>query len=126
SGRARGLRAPPEPRARCTGGNASLFAATSGARTSAAFRGARGSPRLAARPRVAMRSLILLGSTGSIGRQTLDLLRAEPGRHRVVGLAASRSQELLRRQVEEFRPAFVALTDPEAAAAIAPTLPAST
>jgi 1-deoxy-D-xylulose-5-phosphate reductoisomerase len=73
-----------------------------------------------------MRSLILLGSTGSIGRQTLDLLREEPGRHRVVGLAAGRSFDLLRRQIEEFRPSFVALSDPEAAAALAPGLPRDT
>jgi 1-deoxy-D-xylulose-5-phosphate reductoisomerase len=73
-----------------------------------------------------MRSLILLGSTGSIGRQTLDLLRAEPGRHRVVGLAAARSFDLLRRQIEEFRPSFVALSDPEAASRIAAELPRGT
>jgi 1-deoxy-D-xylulose-5-phosphate reductoisomerase len=73
-----------------------------------------------------MRSLILLGSTGSIGRQTLDLLRAEPGLHRVVGLAAGKSFDLLRSQIEEFRPAFVALADPEAAAALAKDLPRST
>lgn len=73
-----------------------------------------------------MRSLILLGSTGSIGRQTLDLLRAEPGSHRVVGLAAKKSFDLLKEQVEEFRPAFVALTDAEAAEALAGELPPST
>jgi 1-deoxy-D-xylulose-5-phosphate reductoisomerase len=73
-----------------------------------------------------MRSLILLGSTGSIGRQTLDLLRAEPGRHRVVGLAAGKSFDLLGEQVEEFRPAFVALSDAEAAASLAKSLPRGT
>ena len=73
-----------------------------------------------------MRSLLLLGSTGSIGRQTLDLLRDEPGSHRVVGLAARRSVDLLAEQVLEFRPAFVALVDEEAAAAIRPRLPAGT
>jgi 1-deoxy-D-xylulose-5-phosphate reductoisomerase len=73
-----------------------------------------------------MRSLLLLGSTGSIGRQTLDLLRAQPGLHEVVGLAARRSSDELGRQVEEFRPRFVALADEEAAAALRPRLPAAT
>jgi 1-deoxy-D-xylulose-5-phosphate reductoisomerase len=73
-----------------------------------------------------MRSLLLLGSTGSIGRQTLDLLREQPGLHEVVGLAARRSFELLARQVEEFRPRFVALSDEAAAAALLPRLPGST
>ena len=73
-----------------------------------------------------MRSLLLLGSTGSIGRQTLDLLRAEPGLHEVVGLAARRSTDLLADQVAEFRPRFVAVTDEEAAARLAPRLPSVT
>ena len=73
-----------------------------------------------------MRSLILLGSTGSIGRQTLDLLRAETGRHKVVGLAAGKSFDLLQRQIAEFRPSFVALSDAEAAAELAKELPPST
>lgn len=73
-----------------------------------------------------MRSLLLLGSTGSIGRQTLDLLREEPGSHRVVGLAARRSVDRLCEQVLEFRPPLVALVDEEAAAAIRPRLPAGT
>jgi 1-deoxy-D-xylulose-5-phosphate reductoisomerase len=73
-----------------------------------------------------MRSLLLLGSTGSIGTQTLELLREQPGAHRVVGLAARRSTEILRAQVEEFRPLFVALSDPEAADALRPHLPPST
>jgi 1-deoxy-D-xylulose-5-phosphate reductoisomerase len=73
-----------------------------------------------------MRSLLLLGSTGSIGKQTLDLLREQPGSHRVVGLAAKRSTDLLRLQVEEFRPALVAVTDEEAAETLRPHLPAGT
>ena len=48
--------------------------------------------------------LALLGSTGSIGRQALEVVRALPGRFRVVGLAAGRNIELLRAQIEEFGP----------------------
>ena len=69
------------------------------------------------------KSLILLGSTGSIGTQTLDVLRASPGRFRVDGLAAGRSWELLLEQALEWRPRLVALTDPEAADALRPKLP---
>ena len=51
-----------------------------------------------------MKGLVILGSTGSIGRQTLDIVRAFPEELRVVGLAAGLNLELLREQLEEFRP----------------------
>lgn len=73
-----------------------------------------------------MKSLALLGSTGSIGRQTLDLVRASQGRLRVAALTAQRSWRELVEQAREFRPAVVALADPEAAAAAGPHLPAGT
>lgn len=72
-----------------------------------------------------MPSLLLLGSTGSIGKQTLELVRASPARHRVVGLAAQRSWPLVLEQAREFGARFVALTDPEAALAIRAELPPS-
>ncbi len=72
-----------------------------------------------------MQSLLLLGSTGSIGTQTLDLLRTHPGRQRVVGLAAGRSVDLLRTQIEEWRPRFVAVSDAAAADRLRPSLPDS-
>jgi len=62
-----------------------------------------------------MKTLVVLGSTGSIGTQTLDVCRAHPDRFRVVGLAAGRSWELVREQVREFRPRFVALANGAAA-----------
>ncbi|WP_372728520.1 1-deoxy-D-xylulose-5-phosphate reductoisomerase [Nocardioides sp.] len=53
------------------------------------------------------RDVVILGSTGSIGTQALDLVRANPDRFRVVGLTAGGSHpDLFARQVEEFRPAF--------------------
>ena len=58
-----------------------------------------------------MRTLAILGSTGSIGTQALDVVRAEPGRHEVVALAAGSSVALLAEQVAEFRPKVVAVTD---------------
>ena len=54
-----------------------------------------------------MRRIVVLGSTGSIGRQTLDIVRAFPDEFDVVGLAAGSNTELLRQQVEEFNPAHV-------------------
>ena len=51
--------------------------------------------------------LAVLGSTGSIGTQTLDIVRTFPDDFRVIGLAARRSLELLETQVREFRPKLV-------------------
>jgi 1-deoxy-D-xylulose-5-phosphate reductoisomerase len=53
---------------------------------------------------------VVLGSTGSIGTQALDVCRAAPDRFRVVGLTAGGSRpDLFAAQVEEFRPAFSGL-----------------
>jgi len=57
--------------------------------------------------------IVVLGSTGSIGTQTLDVVRAMPERFRVVGLSGHSRCNLLAEQVEEFRPDAVAMTDPE-------------
>jgi 1-deoxy-D-xylulose-5-phosphate reductoisomerase len=65
-----------------------------------------------------MRALLVLGSTGSIGTQALDVVRASPGRFRIEALAAGRSWQALLEQAREFRPRLVAVTDPEAAAAL--------
>ncbi len=51
-----------------------------------------------------MKNVVVLGSTGSIGAQTLDVIRALPREFNVVGLAAGRNIELLTRQAEEFTP----------------------
>jgi 1-deoxy-D-xylulose-5-phosphate reductoisomerase len=49
----------------------------------------------------------LLGSTGSIGRQTLDVIRSHPGRFSVVALAAGSNVTLLEQQAREFRPRMI-------------------
>ncbi len=59
--------------------------------------------------------IVILGSTGSIGTQCLDVIRRLPGRFRVVGLAAGSNVGLLAKQVEEFRPKVVSLASSEAA-----------
>jgi len=59
---------------------------------------------------VTARDIVILGSTGSIGTQALDLVRAHPDRFRVVGLTAGGSHpELFEAQVAEFAPAFSGL-----------------
>jgi 1-deoxy-D-xylulose-5-phosphate reductoisomerase len=55
------------------------------------------------------RRLTILGSTGSIGRQALDIVRAHPDRFDVVALSAAANVDLLRRQAAEFEPERVAL-----------------
>jgi 1-deoxy-D-xylulose-5-phosphate reductoisomerase len=63
-----------------------------------------------------MRSITILGSTGSIGTQALDVVRRNPERFRVVGLsAAGMNLELLAGQVREFLPPVIAIADDEAA-----------
>ncbi len=71
-------------------------------------------------------TVAVLGSTGSIGTQTLDVIRAAPGRYRVASLAAARSVDLLAAQAEEFRPPRVALVDGSRAGELAPRLPEGT
>jgi 1-deoxy-D-xylulose-5-phosphate reductoisomerase len=62
-----------------------------------------------------MRTICILGSTGSIGTQALDVIRRNPDRFRVVGLAAGTSHDLLVGQIREFMPPLVAIADEEAA-----------
>jgi 1-deoxy-D-xylulose-5-phosphate reductoisomerase len=56
-----------------------------------------------------MKSIALLGSTGSIGVNTLDLVRQFPDRFKVHGLVAGRNLKLLAEQIKEFRPSCVAI-----------------
>ena len=58
-----------------------------------------------------IKKIAILGSTGSIGTQALDLCRRHPDRYRVVALTARGSKEKLFEQVREFRPEIAGLTD---------------
>lgn len=62
-----------------------------------------------------MKRLSILGSTGSIGRQTMEIVRRYPEEFSVVALAANASVELLEEQVREFRPRAVCVYDRDAA-----------
>ncbi|MGC8915712.1 MAG: 1-deoxy-D-xylulose-5-phosphate reductoisomerase [Thermoanaerobaculum sp.] len=70
-----------------------------------------------------MKTLSVLGSTGSIGTATLDVVRHFPDRFRVVALAAGRNLELLAAQVREFRPQLVAVADSEKARELSQRFP---
>ena len=63
-----------------------------------------------------MRHLAILGSTGSIGTSTLEVVRAHPERLCVVALAAGRNRDLLLEQCEAFRPRCVSVGSREDAA----------
>jgi 1-deoxy-D-xylulose-5-phosphate reductoisomerase len=56
-----------------------------------------------------MRSIALLGSTGSIGVNTLDLVRRFPDRFKIVGMVAGKNLKLLAAQIKEFSPRCVAI-----------------
>lgn len=58
-----------------------------------------------------MKNIAILGSTGSIGRQTLDIVRWYPHKFKVAALAAGSNFELLAEQTKEFQPEIVALYD---------------
>jgi len=58
-----------------------------------------------------VRGVSILGSTGSIGRQTLEVIDAAPDRFRVSALAASRNIEVLAQQAQRYRPALAAILD---------------
>jgi 1-deoxy-D-xylulose-5-phosphate reductoisomerase len=58
-----------------------------------------------------IKRLAILGSTGSIGRQTLDVVRSFPERFNVIGLGGGRNTALLAQQAEEFQPKFISTAD---------------
>ena len=62
-----------------------------------------------------MKQIALLGSTGSIGTSTLDVVKRFPERFSVVGLAAGSNRELLEKQIKEYKPQVVAVFDEEKA-----------
>jgi 1-deoxy-D-xylulose-5-phosphate reductoisomerase len=65
----------------------------------------------------------IAGSSGSIGTQTLDVVRAEPAAYEIVGLGVGSSIETLIAQAREFRPRLVAVADASRRAEVAAALP---
>ena len=60
-----------------------------------------------------MKKISLIGSTGSIGRQVIDIVKRNPDKFRIVALVASRESEEFERQKEELKPEFCALASRE-------------
>lgn len=58
-----------------------------------------------------MKKIAILGSTGSIGTQTLDVVREHSDELQVVALAAGTNKERLKEQIKEFHPKLVSLSD---------------
>ena len=63
-----------------------------------------------------MKSIVILGSTGSIGTNTLDIVERFPEEFRVVGLTAGNNDEMLAEQIRRFHPTGVAMSSESAAA----------
>lgn len=59
------------------------------------------------------KTITILGSTGSIGRQTLAIIRKHPREFKIIGLAGGKNWRLLSKQICEFRPRFVASQNPQ-------------
>ncbi len=71
-------------------------------------------------------SVAVIGSTGSIGTQTLDLIEADPERYEVVALAVGSNVEQLVEQARRFQPRYVALGDESKTAELEGSVPAGT
>ncbi|WP_080839855.1 1-deoxy-D-xylulose-5-phosphate reductoisomerase [Cohnella massiliensis] len=72
------------------------------------------------------KKLAVLGSTGSIGTQTLDVVAGDPDSYEITGLAAGRNIRLLLEQARRFRPKLVSVATRELAEEIRPGLPPGT
>jgi len=75
---------------------------------------------------VTARTVSLVGSTGSIGTQAVDVITAEPGRYRVVALGASTSIDLLAEQAHRLHPDVVAVADADLAPKLEELVPPGT
>ena len=70
-----------------------------------------------------MKTISLIGSTGSIGRQVCSVVRRHPDKFKIESIVANSSAELFLAQVKEFLPAYAALADEEAGKKIADQIP---
>ena len=70
-----------------------------------------------------MRKISILGSTGSIGTQALDVVRQNPGKFHITALACGKNLELLSKQIEEFHPQIAVIESPADAMILAERYP---
>ena len=73
-----------------------------------------------------MRTISVVGSTGSIGTQTLEVVAAEPGRYRIIALGAARSVDRLVEQAHAVHPERVAIADASLAGELEARVPRGT
>jgi len=66
-----------------------------------------------------MKKLAILGSTGNVGTQVLDVVNKNPGKFKIVALSANNNIELLKQQIEKYRPEFAGLAEKEKAKELA-------
>ena len=71
-----------------------------------------------------MKSISLIGSTGSIGRQVCSVVRRHPDKFKIESIVANSSADLFLEQVREFTPKYAALADEETGKRIASQIPA--
>ena len=72
-----------------------------------------------------MKKISILGSTGSIGTQTLDVVRANKDKFEVVAISANSSIDLLLEQIKEFRPKYVAVYNENSAKKLKEMIPSN-
>jgi len=65
-----------------------------------------------------LKNISILGSTGSVGQQTLDIISKFPEKFRILGLAAGKNISLLKKQIIKFKPKVVSVRDKEEAASL--------
>ncbi len=70
-----------------------------------------------------MKTLSIIGSTGSIGTQALDIVRHRPGQFAIIALSAGNNLELFKSQINEFRPQYVTVLDDKHKQALAQDFP---
>ena len=54
-----------------------------------------------------MKKILILGSTGSIGTNALELIRNNREHYQVIGISGNKNIELLKKQIEEFKPTLI-------------------
>jgi len=72
-----------------------------------------------------MKRITILGSTGSIGKSTLGVIRNFPGKFKIAGLSTNSNIDLLHQQIKEFHPDFVCVNEESAALKLKPKLKSS-
>ena len=62
-----------------------------------------------------MKKILIFGSTGSVGKNALSVIKKAKGQFKVLGLCANSDTQTLHRQIREFKPSYVCIRDEEAA-----------